>query len=146
MGMDLFPSNGKELSDMAIGLDVIGIVVEDMARSLTFYRRLGLELPPELDGERHAEFTLPSGMRLAWDRQDTLMEVVPGFTPPAPGAGRIALAFQADDPAEVDAIYDKLMSDGYTGRHAPWDAVWGQRYAVVEDPDGNEIDLFAPRP
>lgn len=23
-------------------------------------------------------------------------------------------------------------------------AFWGQRYAVVRDPDGNDVDLFAP--
>jgi len=32
---------------------------------------------------------------------------------------------------------------GYRGQQAPWDAFWGQRYAVVIDPDGNWIDLFA---
>jgi hypothetical protein len=26
----------------------------------------------------------------------------------------------------------------------PWDAFWGQRYAVVHDPDGNGVDLLAP--
>jgi len=26
----------------------------------------------------------------------------------------------------------------------PWDAFWGQRYAIVTDPDGNHISLFAP--
>ncbi len=25
----------------------------------------------------------------------------------------------------------------------PWDAFWGQRYAVIADPDGNTVDLFA---
>ncbi|CAM5247607.1 hypothetical protein SCALM49S_03160 [Streptomyces californicus] len=26
----------------------------------------------------------------------------------------------------------------------PWDATWGQRYAVVLDPDGCGVSLFAP--
>jgi hypothetical protein len=30
------------------------------------------------------------------------------------------------------------------GRKEPWDAFLGQRYAVVSDPDGNHVDLFAP--
>jgi uncharacterized glyoxalase superfamily protein PhnB len=30
------------------------------------------------------------------------------------------------------------------GRKEPWDAFWGQRYAVVADPDGNHVDLYAP--
>ena len=28
----------------------------------------------------------------------------------------------------------------------PWDAFWGQRYAIVTDPDGNHVELFAPLP
>jgi uncharacterized glyoxalase superfamily protein PhnB len=31
-----------------------------------------------------------------------------------------------------------------TGLRVAWDtAFWGQRYAIVHDPDGNPIDLFA---
>jgi hypothetical protein len=33
---------------------------------------------------------------------------------------------------------------GFAGHKPPWDAVWGQRYAIVHDPDGNAIDLFSP--
>jgi uncharacterized glyoxalase superfamily protein PhnB len=29
---------------------------------------------------------------------------------------------------------------------SPWDAFWGMRYAVVKDPDGNAVDLFAALP
>jgi catechol 2,3-dioxygenase-like lactoylglutathione lyase family enzyme len=129
---------------MNIQLDMIGIVVADMARSLAFYRELGLDLPPELDDEPHAEIVLPSGLRLGWDTQETLASFMPGYRPPAPGLGRIDLAFLLDGPAEVDALYAKLTAAGHTGGHEPWDAVWGQRYAVVHDPDGNPVDLFAP--
>jgi len=34
-------------------LDLVGIVVEDMARSLAFYRRLGFDLPATADAEPH---------------------------------------------------------------------------------------------
>ena len=37
----------------------------------------------------------------------------------------------------------RLTAAGYTTRRAPWDAFWGQRYAVVVDPDGNGVDVFA---
>lgn len=36
------------------------------------------------------------------------------------------------------------MRAGYRGHKEPWDAFWGQRYAIVNDPDGNHISLFAP--
>jgi uncharacterized glyoxalase superfamily protein PhnB len=44
----------------------------------------------------------------------------------------------------VDALHQKLTGAGYASRKAPWDAFWGQRYATVEDPDGNPVDLFCP--
>jgi catechol 2,3-dioxygenase-like lactoylglutathione lyase family enzyme len=50
---------------MTIRFDLIGLVVDDMARSLAFYRRLGLEIPAASDAEPHVEVTLPGGLRLA---------------------------------------------------------------------------------
>ena len=128
---------------MQARLDLIGIVVENMARSLAFYRHLGLELPPEADQQPHAETTLPGGLRLAWDTVETVRSFDPDWAPPS-GSPRVALAFRLDTPAEVDRSYDELVSLGYHGHKQPWDAFWGQRYAVVHDPDGNSIDLFAP--
>ena len=43
-------------------------------------------------------------------------------------------------------MYEELVGAGYHGELKPWDAFWGQRYAVVHDPDGNGVDLFAPLP
>jgi uncharacterized glyoxalase superfamily protein PhnB len=113
-----------------------------MARSLAFYRRLGFDLPPEADGEAHVEATLPGGLRIAWDTVETVRSFDPGWTPPA-GGHRVALAFACDDAAAVDAMYGVLMAAGYDGHKEPWDAFWGQRYAIVLDPDGNSVDLFA---
>ena len=57
---------------------------------------------------------------------------------------RVTLAFKCDSPAEVDALYQQIVQQGYEGHREPWDAFWGQRYAVVADPDGTLVDLFAP--
>jgi uncharacterized glyoxalase superfamily protein PhnB len=122
-------------------IDLIGLVVADMAASLAFYRRLGLDLPPGADAEPHAELALPGGLRMAWDTVETIRSFDPDWTP-ATGS-RISLAFDCGSPRGVDALYAELTDAGYGGRHKPWDAFWGQRYAVVEDPDGNAVDLFA---
>lgn len=124
-------------------LNLIGLVVQDMARSLAFYRRLGLDIPPDTDGEPHVETTLPGGLRLAWDSVETIRSFDPEWSPPS-GGHRISLAFLCDSPAAVDRAYTELTGLGYVGHKAPWDAFWGQRYAEVLDPDGNMIDLFAP--
>jgi catechol 2,3-dioxygenase-like lactoylglutathione lyase family enzyme len=123
-------------------LDLIGLAVADMGRSLAFYRRLGLDIPASADTEPHVEVTLPGGLRLAWDTVDTIRSFDPGFTP----GGGAGLAFRCDSPAEVDAGYAELVAAGYKGHLAPWDAFWGQRYAVVLDPDGSGVSLFAANP
>ena len=58
----------------------------------------------------------------------------------------MALAFDCDTPAQVDRAWRELTASGYTGHLEPWDAVWGMRYAVVMDPDGRPVDLFAALP
>jgi catechol 2,3-dioxygenase-like lactoylglutathione lyase family enzyme len=124
-------------------LDLIGIVVSDMARSLAFYRELGLEIPASADAEGHVEATLPGGMRLAWDTEEVIRSFDESFRP-VPGAGRVGLAFLCASPEAVDATYTHLTGLGHHGHKAPWDAFWGQRYAIVNDPDGTEVSLFAP--
>lgn len=122
-------------------LDLVGIIVKDMAASLAFYRRLGFDIPPEADTEGHVE-SMAGGMRIAWDTE----EVVTSFDPDwrrAPGGHRIGLAFLCDSQADVDDLYADLTAAGYRSHKEPWDAFWGQRYAIVQDPDGNPIDLFA---
>jgi catechol 2,3-dioxygenase-like lactoylglutathione lyase family enzyme len=124
-------------------IDLIGIVVADMARSLAFYRRLGLDIPAEADAAPHVEVPLPGGLRLAWDTIETIRSFDPQWQPPT-GGHRVSLAFRCADPAAVDAAYATLTDAGCFGHLAPFDAVWGQRYAVLLDPDGNGVDLFAP--
>ncbi|MBP2472847.1 putative glyoxalase superfamily protein PhnB [Crossiella equi] len=91
------------------------------------------------------EYVLPGGVKLAWDTEETIRSFHgEGWRAPGKGAGRISLAFQADSPAGVDAAYTDLVGRGHESELAPFDAPWGQRYAVVRDPDGNGVDLFAP--
>lgn len=127
---------------MGARLDAIGLVVAEMARTLAFYRRLGLQIPAQADVEDHVEATLPGGLRLMFDTEESIRGFNPDWTPPS-GSPRTGLAFLCDDAADVDATYAALTAAGYEGHHAPWDAFWGQRYASLRDPDGNPVDLFA---
>lgn len=126
-------------------IQVIGVVVDDMPRALAFYRRLGLEVPAEADTQPHVEVALPGGLRLAFDTADVIRSFDSGWTPPS-GGHRIALSFECDGVAGVDATYADLVRAGYEGHLEPWDAVWGMRYAAVHDPDGNAVELFAVLP
>jgi catechol 2,3-dioxygenase-like lactoylglutathione lyase family enzyme len=127
---------------MAIHIEVIGIVVADMARALAFYRQLGLDVPASADTEPHVEVLLPGGLRLAFDTVDTIQSFDPGWTAPS-GGHRVGLAFACESPSEVDKTFAELVAAGYESHLEPWDAFWGQRYASVHDPDGNSVELFA---
>jgi catechol 2,3-dioxygenase-like lactoylglutathione lyase family enzyme len=135
--------NQEGAKTMPARLDVIGLVVKDMARSLAFYRQLGLETPAEAEREPHVEVSLPGGLRLAFDTEETIRSFDPDWTPPS-GGDRMGLAFLMETPAEVDQVYGELTSLGYAGYKEPWDAFWGQRYAIILDPDGIGVSLFAP--
>ena len=124
---------------------LVELVVTDMAATLAFYRRLGLEIPADADGEPHVDIDLGGGLRLAFDTEATIRSFDPQWSPPSRGH-RMALAFDCATPEQVDAAWAELTGAGYEGHLAPWDAFWGMRYAVVHDPDGTPVDLFARLP
>jgi uncharacterized glyoxalase superfamily protein PhnB len=127
---------------MAVLPDMIGIVVGDMGAALRFYRQLGLAIPEGQEGEDYVEVTTPNGYRISWNSVQMVRSIDPNYQEPV--GYRMELAFKCDSPAEVDATYARLVESGYQGYKEPWDAFWGQRYAIISDPDGNHISLFAP--
>ncbi|GAB3836860.1 VOC family protein [Micromonospora andamanensis] len=125
---------------MAPTFNAIGLAVADMAASLSFYRRLGLEFPAGAEQEPHVETTVAGGIRLMWDTHASLRSFDPDYQPGPPSGG---WAFLCSDAVEVDRCHAELVAAGHFSVNAPWDAPWGQRYAQVRDPDGNVVDLFA---
>ncbi|MYV99609.1 VOC family protein [Streptomyces sp. SID3343] len=130
---------------MTLRFHFIGMAVTDMAASLAFYRALGLDIPAEADAQPHVEVQLPDGPLLVWDSAEVIRSFDPDWDGVTGGNGP-ALAFAFADPAEVDKVYGELVAAGYESCNAPWDAFWGQRYAVVRDADGNGVNLLAPLP
>jgi catechol 2,3-dioxygenase-like lactoylglutathione lyase family enzyme len=123
-------------------LDFFGIVVSDMARSLAFYRKLGLDFPDGAEGEDHVEAELTGGFRYALDMEDVIRSFDPEWQRPTGGHAE-AGTFRCDSPAEVDQLYAELIEGGGRTYKEPWDAFWGMRYAQLEDPDGNLVSLYA---
>jgi catechol 2,3-dioxygenase-like lactoylglutathione lyase family enzyme len=128
---------------MSPHLAVIGLVVDDMPQALAFYRALGLDIPSEADAAPHVDCVLGSGLTLAWDTRATVLAFDPRWQPPS-GGHAMALCFACDSADDVDAVYARMVAAGYDGHKAPWDAVWRQRYAILHDPDGHQVELFAP--
>ncbi len=127
--------------DIHLTSTVVEIVANDLQRSLDFYRLFGLAVP-DPEGP-HVEVELPGGNKLAFDTEEVIAGMHPGWTPPT-SAGRVALAFGLDSAPDVDAVFEKITAAGHPATLKPFDAPWGQRYATVTDPDGTSVDLFAP--
>ena len=121
-------------------LNAIGIVVSDTARSIHFYRLLGLDVP-ETPDEDHIDTFLPNGVRFMLDTEETVRSFRPEWKRET--GNQLGLAFECESPAEVDEVYARVTAAGFHGEKEPWDAFWGQRYAQLQDPDGVPVDLYA---
>ena len=121
-------------------LNAIGIVVSDMATSIRFYRLLGLELP-DTPEEGHVEALQPNGTRLMLDSEEVVMSFQADWTRET--GNQVSLAFECARPGDVDEVYARVTGGGFEGEKEPWDAFWGQRYAILPDPDGVVINLYA---
>ena len=130
---------------MSARFEAFGIVVSDMARSLAFYRKLGLEFPDGAEQEGHVEAQLPGGLRYMLDTEEVMRMFDPEWTRPA-GGHAVGGAFKCESPEDVDRVYAELVGAGGSPHKEPWDAFWGHRYAQLKDPDGTVVDLFAPLP
>lgn len=128
---------------MPIVPDMVGLSVADIPRAIRFYRLLGLEFPDTAEGEAYVEVKT-NGYRISLNAQSLEKELTPGWVEPR--GQRVGLAFLCDSPKEVDATHARIVAAGHTSVKEPWDAFWGQRYALVEDPDGSHVSIFCPLP
>jgi len=122
-------------------LNAIGIVAADMGESIRFYRLMGLEVP-ETPDEGHVDTFLPNGVRFMLDSEETMQSFMDGWSRET--GNQIGIAFECASPAEVDEIYARVTGAGFHGEKEPWDAFWGQRYAMLKDPSGVDVSLYAP--
>ena len=122
-------------------LNAIGIVAADMGESIRFYRLLGLDVP-ETPDEGHVDTFLPNGVRFMLDSEETMQSFMDGWSRET--GNQVGIAFECVSPAEVDEIYTRVTEAGFHGEKEPWDAFWGQRYAVLQDPSGVDVSLYAP--
>jgi len=123
-----------------MSLDAIGIISSDIKKSTGFYKVLGVNLS-EAGSPDHYAGTTPSGVRLMVDSVDLMKSINPDWKMPI-GSG-VILCFKQESPQKVDEIFSKIVNSGFEQVKEPWDAFWGQRYCVIEDPDGYKIDLYA---
>ena len=125
-------------------LDQVNLVVSDMAASVAFYRRLGVpiqDIDPEWNAweSHHRSAELGGGIDLDLDSEVFVKRWNQGWS-----AGRAVIGFKVGSRQEVDQVYEDLVGAGHRGQQSPYDAFWGARYAVIEDPDGNAVGIMSP--
>ena len=121
--------------------DHLTLVTKDVDATVAFYRRLGLTIPDsDADFEAHHRAAqLPGGAGLHIDSVEFAKHWDRGWQ-----AGMGVLTFSVESRQRVDEIYGDLTRVGYHGQQEPYDAFWGARYAVVEDPEGNAVGIMSP--
>jgi catechol 2,3-dioxygenase-like lactoylglutathione lyase family enzyme len=130
----------REMTDVMPILNQINIVAKDFDATIEFYCRLGVnvtEATGSADGNRHAKATLPDGFVLEFDNH-ALARVYNAAWRRSEGSSKVLIGFS------LPTRYAELVAVGYKGRQSPYDAFWGARYAVVADPDGNDVALMSP--
>ena len=123
---------------------MLNLVVADMGASLAFYRRLGIAVPDGQDAAAaHVQLRMPGGISLELDTAESARLWHAGWRADPAGVS-VVIGFSLPTREAVDARYSQLTSAGYAGRQPPFDAFWGARWAIVTDPDGNDIGLMSP--
>jgi catechol 2,3-dioxygenase-like lactoylglutathione lyase family enzyme len=132
------------MSDGAPELHMLNLVVGDTAASVDFYRRLGVELPTgEEPSAAHVAMRTAGGFSLELDSAESARLWHAGWRAD-PASTKAVIGFALPSREAVDERYAELTAAGYTGRQPPFDAFWGARYAIVADPDGNDVGLMSP--
>jgi catechol 2,3-dioxygenase-like lactoylglutathione lyase family enzyme len=132
------------MSEAAPDLHMLNVIVGDMPASLDFYRRLGVVMPGgESEPGAHVQLRMPGGFSLELDTAESARVWHAGWRADPASAG-VVIGFSLLSREAVDERYAELTSAGYLGRQPPFDAFWGARYAIVADPDGNDVGLMSP--
>jgi catechol 2,3-dioxygenase-like lactoylglutathione lyase family enzyme len=124
-------------------LHMLNVVVADMAASLAFYRALGVEPAGSDAAGPHVQLRMPSGFSLELDTAESVRRWHAGWRADPSSAG-VVVGFTVPSREGVDDLYAQLTAAGHPGRQPPFDAYWGARYAIVADPDGNDVGLMSP--
>ena len=124
-------------------LDQINLVVRRMSPAVEFYRLLGVEIedPPAPWDEHHRTVETADGLDLDLDSSRFAAQWNQGWPDDRVG---VVIGFRVIERDTVDGLYARLTEAGHVGRQPPYDAFWGARYAILEDPDGNAVGLMSP--
>lgn len=120
-------------------ITVITVSVDDLERSLRFYRDgLGLKtegiIGKEFEYGAVAFFDLQAGLKLAiWPRKSLAHDS--GLAPGKPSATEFAIGHNVSSRAEVDAVMEQARRAGAIIVKTAQDTFWGGYAGYFQDPD-----------
>jgi uncharacterized glyoxalase superfamily protein PhnB len=125
----------------------VNIVARDWQATLAFYRLVGLDLDggaewPPASGAMHANASTHAGVTTIEFDNPPMLRI---WASEQAAEITAVLGFAFDSAAEVDAACDRVAAAGHRVLRAPYDAFWGARYAIVQDPSGNAVGFMGPR-
>ena len=128
-------------------LSGLNIVAKDMNATLAFYRKLGVDIPDTAvwgtsTGAHH--ITIPLRTPVTMELDSTSLAGVYNTSYDADDVHRTVIGFSLETRDAVDEVFAEMTADGYKGVQTPWDAFWGARYAILEDPEGNHVGIMSP--
>jgi len=126
---------------MKVKFNMIGLFVQDLPKMVQFYKEV-IGLGKDWDGTGpYAEFQY-DGIRFSmYERKELrkLLAQTPSF--PTNIIGTFELAVNGEEPANVDAMYDRLIKGGAKEIYPPRDEPWKIRSAMITDPEGNLLEI-----
>jgi len=112
---------------MIEGLSAITLATRDMPQAVAFYTELGFRLKYGGPDARFTSFEAgPSYLNLTAE------------APEGHWSWWGRAIFHVDD---VDATHSRALAAGLRPSFAPRDAMWGERYFHITDPDGHELSF-----
>lgn len=122
-------------------LDGFGLLVDDMAKMIRFYRDvLGFEIK-EAEDTSNVYLIKDDTLFLLYGRKDfeemtsRKYEYIKGLN------GHFEIALYVDTFEEVDVEYKKAIEKGAVSVLEPTTEPWGQRTCYIADPEGNLIEI-----
>ena len=122
-------------------LDGFGLLVDDMAKMIRFYRDvLGFEIKEE-ENTKNVYLVKDGTLFLLYGRKDFeelthyRYDYVKGLN------GHSEIALYVDTFEEVDAAFRNAVANGAKPVLEPETEPWGQRTCYIADPEGNLIEI-----
>jgi uncharacterized glyoxalase superfamily protein PhnB len=134
------------MSKPRVSLSQINLIAANYDETLRFYRLVGFDIPEPTNqpvGALHVETKNDQGMLLAIDNHHLASIYNAGIRKDGNNSSPTLIGISLESRDLVDVTYAKLVAAGFEGRQPPYDAFWGSRYAVIADPEGNDVGLMS---